>query len=189
MNRISPRQRRMAGVVAVFGALQMLAVVAYRGVQDRREAERGGEIDAEPLSGDPAPELELVTARGDPVRWAALRGKPVLVHFWASWCTPCRQELPALLEAVRARNGELQLLAVSVDEDWAPVRLFFGGHVPDEVSRTGDRNARRRFGVETLPTTFVVSSTGKLVARVTGARNWKLEQVREALQTWERSTP
>jgi len=188
MSALSPRQRRIAGVVAVLVALQVLAIVAYRGVQEDRETERGGELNAEPLSGDPAPELELVTATGDLVRWAAFRGKPVLVHFWASWCTPCRKELPALLEAVRARNGELQLLAVSVDEDWAPVRLFFGGHVPDEVSRTSDRDARRRYDVETLPTTFVVSSTGKLVARMTGARNWKLEQVREALQTWERST-
>ncbi len=186
---LSPRVRRISGVVAVLGALQALAVIAFRSVQDGRETQRRGEFEAEPLNGDPAPELELITATGNHVRWDALRGKPVLVHFWATWCTPCRQELPALLEAVRARSGKLELLAVSVDEDWGPVRLFFSGQVPEEVSRTSDRDAQRRYGVEALPATFVVSSTGKLVARLAGPRNWKLEQAQEAFRDWEGTTP
>lgn len=99
-----------------------------------------------------------------------------LVHFWATWCGPCRTELPGLLETA-SREG-IPLLAVTA-EPWPVVERYFGGNIPDEVVH--DPRAAGLWQVDRLPDTFVVRE-GRVVARVGGARDWATDDARAFLR-------
>lgn len=96
-------------------------------------------------------------------------GGDALLHFWATDCPPCRDELPALLDAAR-RHG-VRVVAVSTDRDGARVERFFEGRVPREVMREEDRALERTLGVYTLPDTYVIEE-GRAVRRIAGAIDW-----------------
>jgi thiol-disulfide isomerase/thioredoxin len=174
----SPRPRRR--IIAVVGAIALLQIgllILYREVRDRRSGAHADGFAAEVLkTRQPAPALDLVRADGSRVSIGALRGRPVLVHFWATWCAPCREELPGLIETARRFSGEgLALLAVAVDDDWAAVNRFFAGATPAEVFRPASGDAHRSYDVVGLPDTYLVSRDGRLVLRYGGARDWRTE--------------
>jgi thiol-disulfide isomerase/thioredoxin len=160
--------------------VQGVAFGTYRLVERSRGA-RGGAFSSERLSGEEiAPELALEAADGREVRVGG-RGRPLVIHFWATWCPPCREELPALLEAA-ARSG-VELLAVSVDDDWGAIRRFFGdgAAVPAAVVRARSPDAHTRYGARSLPDTFRVDARGRLVERFAGARDWRSPEAARAL--------
>ena len=82
-------------------------------------------------------------------------------------------------EISRARS--VQLLAVSVDRDWAPVRGFFVGEVPPEVVRDRTNNGHLRYEVSHLPDTYLVTADGRLTVRFGGARDWRTNEYRALL--------
>ncbi len=128
--------------------------------------------------------LEIGSARleradGSTVDLESWIGRPFVLHFWASWCAPCRRELPELLRADSARR----VLAVSLDTDWRSVRSFFGrGDVPQQVARERDRTLARTLGVGALPDTYLIDAQGCAHRRIRGARDWR----RPELAAWLR---
>lgn len=172
MKHWSPRARQTAFAVAIVIVVQGLAVLGYRALRERKHAGAPRAFEMQTLGGELAPAIELERADGKRIRLQDLRGKPVLVHFWASWCTPCREEIPTLLALARNRHDDLHVLAISLDDAWPAVRLFFDGAIPEQVARPIDPQATHRYGVTKLPDTFLVSATGALVARAHGARDW-----------------
>lgn len=103
-----------------------------------------------------------------------------VLHVWATWCAPCRDELPELLAAARAEG--VPLVAVSLDQNPASLYAFFGGDPPSEVIR--DPDAAAAAGVKELPVTLRVVD-GAIVSRVQGAREWRSE----AARAWLTSAP
>lgn len=77
-----------------------------------------------PVVGQPAPDFTLVDIQGETVRLSSLRGKPVLVNFWATWCTPCAQEMPMIESAYQKEGSQFAVLAVNADEPDAKVRDY-----------------------------------------------------------------
>ncbi|MFZ5478789.1 MAG: TlpA family protein disulfide reductase, partial [Myxococcota bacterium] len=98
-----------------------------------------------------------------------------VLHVWATWCAPCRDELPGLLAAAEAEG--VALVALSVDESADAVAVFFGGRVPPQVVR----DPRGVPGVRELPATLRVRG-GELVERVQGARDWSSPEARAWLR-------
>jgi thiol-disulfide isomerase/thioredoxin len=177
------RTQTVVVAVALLVLVQALAFVLYRWRAATLEAGLPTTFETEPLDEGPAPRLELQTSDGKRVDWSAFDGKPLLVHFWASWCTPCRDELPMLLDVSAERADTLHVLAVSLDSDWAPVGLFFDAAIPQQVSRSLDGTAAQRYGVTTLPDTFLVTASGTLLARMRGARSWSSKEARAYLDS------
>lgn len=157
--------RRAIEIVAVLAVVQLALFVVYR------MATREDTAVAVIAMNEESPALVLETADGERRTLREWRGRPVLLHFWGTWCPPCREELPAVLE--RADQTEVAVLAVSVDRDWKEIRAFLDSEPPPAVVRASFETAEKRFGVETLPVTFVVDEKGRLRARFEGARDWR----------------
>ena len=124
--------------------------------------------------GEPAPAFALTDPRGRKTSLAAFRGKPVLLNLWATWCIPCRKEMPTLDALAGQKSGQLQVIALSQDmKGRADVDPYF--------AKAGFRNLEPWTDPETafslnmmlnLPTTILYDSAGKEVWRVSGEMDW-----------------
>lgn len=164
---MSPNARMWVGL----GLLQVALVGAYVVVERGRTADPP--LLVEPLD---LPRPELQVRHGATLRPAPTG--PHLVHFWATWCAPCVEELPALLAA--AEEEEIDLLAVTA-EDWSVVEAWFRGEVPSAVVRDSRGDAAEAWRVSGLPDTFVVRD-GRVVGRMGGPRAWGTPSARAYLR-------
>ncbi len=117
-----------------------------------------------PWKGGAAPALVLKTPAGDVVDLAALRGKVVLVNFWATWCAPCVEEMPALAR-LRARLATRGFEVLAVNQGEMPARVTAwaersGLDLPLPMDR--EKSVARAWKVRALPTTFVVDTAGRI---------------------------
>lgn len=117
------------------------------------------------------PDFLLQTVDGSELRFSDLRGKPLLVNFWASWCTPCRQEMPDIVRAAEAyRDRGLVIVAVNLQENAGQVREFadeFGMDFPIPIDRSGQVAGAWRIGgpVEGIPSSYFIDDGGVVRAR------------------------
>lgn len=131
--------------------------------------------------------FELNRLDGTPVQLDDFRGRWVLVNFWASWCEPCREEMPSMREFARSFSGDrMRLLAVSLDEGDAEIRSFLieQGITPEDfvVVHDKDGEVSARYGSRLLPETWIVDPEGAVVARVQGAIDWTRPDVLELFE-------
>ncbi len=116
--------------------------------------------------GRAAPDFLLQTPDGGELRLSDLRGSPVLVNFWASWCTPCRQEMPDIVRAYDARASDgLVVVAVNLQENNEQVREFadeFGMRFPIVIDRRGQVAEAWRIGgpIEGIPSSYFIDAQG-----------------------------
>ena len=134
--------------------------------------------------GRPAPDFQLPSLDGPTRSLGELRGKVVLVNFWATWCKPCEDEMPAMerLHAALAPRG-FELLAVSVDEDSAPVRAFRDRlDLSFPILLDPAKQAARRYQSFRYPESFLVDREGVLVERYIGPREWDAPAYRARIE-------
>ncbi|MGC8762654.1 MAG: TlpA family protein disulfide reductase [Acidobacteriota bacterium] len=119
------------------------------------------------------PALEEASG-GPPLVPASLRGKVVVLHFWATWCPPCREEFPAFARYAEEarRKGDAEVVAVSLDQTADPVPAFVrkaGGSFPVYMD---DGAFSSSAGVSVIPTTVVLDRQGRVALRQEGAARW-----------------
>ncbi|MEP6693726.1 MAG: TlpA disulfide reductase family protein, partial [Chloroflexota bacterium] len=110
-----------------------------------------------------APAFAWVTPKGELTDLESLRGRPVVINFWATWCVPCREEMPAL-DRVAAARDDVAFLAVNLQEDADSVLAFFervGLRTLQPILDPEGRTARR-YLVLSLPTTFFIDAQGTI---------------------------
>jgi cytochrome c biogenesis protein CcmG/thiol:disulfide interchange protein DsbE len=118
-----------------------------------------------------APNFSLKTADGKTVELARLKGKVVLVNFWATWCGPCRKEMPDFVEVYKQKKSKgLEIVSISLDrEGWKVVIPFvkqYGINFPVVVGNAELADAYG--GMEYIPTTFIVDRSGMIVDKHIG---------------------
>jgi thiol-disulfide isomerase/thioredoxin len=119
---------------------------------------RGGAPDLPDL----APELSVPDLEGANVALADLRGAPVVLNFWASWCGPCRQEIPAF-SAFAAEHPDVHVIGVAVDSgDRDAIEKAARSFGISYRVAVADRGVVSRYGIETLPTTVIIDADGKV---------------------------
>ena len=128
-----------------------------------------------------APDLTVEQIDGSKLQVSARSGRFRLVHFWATWCPPCRGELPALFEMAQQNRRRLSVLAISTDSDWRAVRRFLGGRVPALVVRDPGGAGAEAFKVTDLPDSYLVGPDGRIRARFFGAQDWTSEKMDKIL--------
>lgn len=114
----------------------------------------------------PAPEFALKDASGKTVTLKKYRGKVILLDFWATWCTGCKQEIPWFSEFQKtyARQG-LAVVGVSLDEDgWKVLRPFLDEHKPPYKMILGNDAVAKSYGIENMPDTFLIDRKGHVAA-------------------------
>jgi len=112
-------------------------------------------------------------AAGKPLLLGALRGQAVVINFWASWCEPCREEMPSLAQLARAHTGKLRVLAVNYKESPASVAQFAATTGLDlPTLRDPDGALARAWGIRVFPSTVLIASDGRVRSVVRGALDW-----------------
>ncbi|MGE5721526.1 MAG: TlpA family protein disulfide reductase [Sphingomonadales bacterium] len=126
------------------------------------------------LRGQAAPEVSATDSKGAPVQIGRLRGRVVIINLWATWCAPCRVEMPSLERLAAAYPRDVVVLAVSTDQQgWPAVRRFWGDRFPHLRPAFADHaDAAERLGVLGLPYTIVIDRDGKEAARLPRAAEW-----------------
>ena len=123
-----------------------------------------------PMVGRPAPAFTLKAAgTGAPISLASLRGRPVVINFWATWCVPCYEEHAVLVAAAREAGDSAQFLGVIYEDE--------EGRVGDFLSRQGmaypslmddEGKTAMAYGIYGVPETFFVDAQGRIAAKYTG---------------------
>jgi cytochrome c biogenesis protein CcmG/thiol:disulfide interchange protein DsbE len=164
---IGDRGRQMRALRGALWALVGVMTVAWLFPAGGLEALLGTFRPAPPAApvpevGHAAPELRLPLAGGGEIDLAQYRGRVVLLNFWATWCAPCRAEMPALDRAYRQhRDRGLEILGVDLMEKEDQVLQFLGEvgvHFPSAIDPVGD--VARRYRALGLPTTFLIDREG-----------------------------
>jgi thiol-disulfide isomerase/thioredoxin len=134
-------------------------------------------------SADSAPAFELSDLTGRAHRLAAKTGRPVAIHFFATWCEACLAELGTLQKFYYSHGDRIDVLAVDVGEVRAHVRSFFEtAPVSFPVVLDADRAVTKAWAVDSLPTTVILDQNLKPVLRVSGGLDWTQNDVFAAIE-------
>lgn len=135
----------------------------------------------------PAPEVSVVSiSNGATLKLSELKGKVVLLNFWATWCPPCREEIPSMMKLNTAMAGKpFQMVAVSIDEGGKPaVEAFFkesGMSIPTYLDASGASS--KSYGITGVPESFVIDKQGVIVKKVIGGVAWDSPEVVSFLES------
>ena len=127
------------------------------------------------VTGDRFPELQLVNLKGEPVSTAQFAGKVLVFNVWATWCAPCRKELPSLQRLSEQLDPQrFAVIGMSVDADAHVVREFL---IERKVTFTNLQDADMRaaqeiLGVRAYPSTYIITADGVVRRLVGGAQGW-----------------
>ncbi|MBT9597355.1 MAG: TlpA family protein disulfide reductase [Vitreoscilla sp.] len=165
--------RRALVVLAVVAGLFAVAPPIVRRVRDSTPSAPDLRLHPAPLE---LPDVRFAGPQGTPTSLAAFRGRVVLLNFWATWCPPCREEMPALDRLQATLGGpDFEVVTLSIDEGGMPaVRAFMVSakilHLRAYVDVSGD--ARSLFGVGGVPLTLLVDRDGRELGRKLGPAAW-----------------
>jgi cytochrome c biogenesis protein CcmG/thiol:disulfide interchange protein DsbE len=120
--------------------------------------------------GNVAPDFDLVALDGDPVRLADLRGRPVIVNFWASWCGPCVEEFPLLRKVAEEHAGDgLEIVGIVYQDRVESARAFMAGNGGTwAAAMDPDSRVAEAYNIFAPPETYFIGRDGRIVARHIG---------------------
>lgn len=150
--------------------LLFAAAIALSGCKGEKKEERAMSPEDKAEVGEQAPPLILKTFQGKEVSLEGLRGKPVVLNFWASWCGPCRFEAPGLEKMHRQYGGKVEFIGVAVSDNTESARKFVDKYGwtfnvgADESGQIG-----RAYRIFAVPKTYIVGRDGRFVHVITGA--------------------
>lgn len=149
-------------------------------LQDRL-MELGFQVFREPVE---APDFTLKDLGGEDVSLSSFRGKLLFLNFWATWCGPCRVEMPSMQVMYETLDGyDFEILAVDLQESERTVKNFIekeGFTFPVVLDKNGQVGAQ--YGARSIPTTYLINSDGNAVGFLIGSRRWDVEDVYDAFK-------
>jgi len=135
--------------------------------------------------GEAAPNFQLRDIEGRMVALSDLRGKVVLLNFWATWCGPCRVEMPAMEQLYRTYSRkDFEILAVSTDPQGVAVTRPFQQehHLSFPILHDAEYRVGLTYGARSLPMTFMVDRQGVVRQQIFGARDWGAPEAHQLVQ-------
>ena len=143
------------------------------------------------LAPSPAPAFELRDMEGETRKLSDYRGQPLIVNFWATWCPPCRAEMPAMNRAWhKIKNAGIGMIAINVGEDEDTIFAFTGDYPVDfTILLDQDSNTIEQWPIKGLPTTFVLDPEGNIIYRAIGGREWDDEALLDKVRALRKPAP
>jgi thiol-disulfide isomerase/thioredoxin len=131
------------------------------------------------VEGAAAPDLTVKDLEGKDVTLSSLKGSVVLVNFWATWCPPCREEIPSMIKLNKAMAGKsFRMLAISIDEGGKEaVQKFFKGSNDLPAYLDTDGKISQLYGTTGVPETFIVDKQGIIQKKIVGGMDWSAPDV------------
>ena len=120
------------------------------------------------LVGKSAPKLTVAALDGSDLPLAGLKGTPVVVNFWASWCVPCREEAPVLNAAAREYRGRIQFVGVDIQDSDAAARAYQAAVQSPYPVGPATTGSYLEWGVSAPPETFFVNRDGTVISKIVG---------------------
>src|ERR1700719_2388458 len=169
LNSYTQRSRLPLLIGLCFAAGAFLAVACGASARSPQE----GNVIRFVRSPDAAPEFKLDDLDGKALTLAGSRGKVVLLNFWATWCGPCRAEIPDLIALQRKYKDQLQIIGLTVDDDDASMvkEVVTETHINYPVAMSSSEVRIQYGGNEALPTSFVFDAQGRIVQKHEGLRD------------------
>jgi thiol-disulfide isomerase/thioredoxin len=160
-------------IIIIVAAMVITAMLVFGFHMSRRKSDQA-RLDGSNLQGKPAPDFALQTLDGKTLRLSDFRGKGVLLNFWATWCVPCKVEMPWFVELQKQYASQgLQVLGVAMDdasaEDIAKFAKELGVNYPIVIGKEAVGDAYG--GIPFLPATFYVGRDGKVVDKIYGLKS------------------
>jgi thiol-disulfide isomerase/thioredoxin len=186
----------MKKVLLIIGTVLVLVaatIYADRATRVKPRSGVSGTAHAEPIAGAPAPEVTFKDLDGKDATLAQYRGKVVLVNFWATWCDPCRVEIPWLIEMQQKYGPKgFTVLGLDVDDEGKSVVATFVANERFEVNGQklpmnypvalgNDAVADKFGGLLGYPTSFLVSRDGKIIKKIQGLISY--EEIAKAIES------
>lgn len=165
------RSRFFWGILFVAVTLLGIAWIAIS-KEDQAEAGSNSYLTEAPIPGYLAPNFTLTSTKGEEYTLQDLRGRPVVLNFWATWCPPCRAEVPHFQDASAIYNGQAVILGIDQGEPQSVVADFgasFGVTYPLLLDQ--DNSVNQAYGVAALPTTIFLDGDGVVREVYTGIVN------------------
>ena len=139
-----------------------------------------------------APQFTLRNLKGNLVDLKSFNGQVVVLNFWATWCVPCRIEMPAFENLYRRyRSQGVTVLGVSLDKGGdEKVRKFVEEYqLSFPILMDSEGKAEKLYPSISIPFTFVIDKSGRIVARIDGAKNWESKETFEAIEYLLKQSP
>lgn len=139
-----------------------------------------------PKMGSVSPPFQLLDLQGNQIALADYRGKVVLLNFWATWCAPCRVEMPAMEKLYQDLQMEgLEVLAISIDPQGLVVTQPFqeAMGLTFTILHDSDYQVGAAYGARTLPMTYLIDRKGIIRQRIFGARDWSGTDARQLIRS------
>jgi peroxiredoxin len=130
-----------------------------------------------------APDFSLINFKGNRVSLKDYRGQVILINFWATWCVPCRIEMPSLEKLYRRfRSQGFTVLAVSIDKAGGVKEFVDERNLSFPILADKEGKAEELYHSHTIPITYVIGRSGHVTAKVDGAKNWSSAETIEAIE-------
>lgn len=178
--------KKMVGLLLVGALIVLLAIgVVQRNVEEKQATDRlneGSDVEFLPTDeglakGEKAPDFELTTLAGEPVKLSDYQGKKVILNFWATWCPPCRAEMPDMQKYYeeQAQDENVEILAVNLttaDKGMDAINAFvdeFQLTFPVPMDTEGDIG--EIYQAATIPTSYMIDTEGRVQNKIVGPMN------------------
>jgi len=133
----------------------------------------------------PAASSTVPQTLAKPVTLSGLKGKVVFLNFWATWCGPCRSEMPSIQALYdKYKDRGLEILAVNGGEKASDVLAFMNENkLSFPAVLDSDNSVNRSWGVQAIPTSYLIDRDGMIILRIVGSIDWNTPQIQAALET------
>ncbi|MFD0051185.1 peroxiredoxin family protein [Actinomycetes bacterium NPDC127524] len=163
-------------MIAASVLILLITVAIVQAMDNGKEkGKEGGQTSAGVKVGEKAPDFDLYTLEGKKVKLSEFKGKKLLINFWATWCEPCKEEMPHLEEFYKNSSSNAVILAVNIDpendvEGYARKMGLTFPIILDNQEKS--KAVNERYGVAAVPSSFLVDSKGVIRQKFIGAINF-----------------